>query len=126
MSYTSTGTDCSLHVGIPADVRCCLKSGHESPCVAAAAHLIFGPGAVVLTLPNSAEELRARQRAALAYSANVLEAYGASDGAAILRARAAAVQCGFPAVVPNRDAWRHMPEADPSVYDEPEDHNELE
>lgn len=89
---------CTEHDGIGDGEPCRLHAGHPAPCLAAAAHLAFGDRATVLTLPNSAAERRVRQRTALLYSASVLDAFHLHDDAELLRARAAAVQCGFAAV----------------------------
>jgi hypothetical protein len=54
----------------------------------------------VITLPNAAAERRIRQRTALLYSASILDAFHLHDDASLMRARAAAIQCGFTAIPP--------------------------
>ncbi len=91
---------CTEHDCIGDGEPCRLHAGHEPPCLAAAAHLAFGDRATVLTLPNAAAERRVRQRTALLYSASILDAFHLHEPAALMRARAAAIQCGFTAVPP--------------------------
>lgn len=93
---TQQGHDCQRHDGIPADLRCCVRAGHQPPCVAAAAHVAFGRDAVVLVLPSQAEIRRAQKIAAMRYCARILDRAGARDGAGILRTRAVAVRSGLP------------------------------
>jgi hypothetical protein len=91
---------CTEHDGIGDGEPCRLHAGHPAPCLAAAAHLAFGDRATVITLPNAAAERKIRQRTALLYSASVLDAFHLHEAAALMRARAAAIQCGFTAVPP--------------------------
>lgn len=91
---------CTEHDGIGDGEPCRLHAGHEAPCLAAAAHLAFGDRATVITLPNAPSERRVRQRTALLYSASILDAFHLHDAASLMRARAAAIQCGFTAVPP--------------------------
>lgn len=89
--------DCPRHDGIAGNLPCCVRAGHEPPCVAAAAHVMFGVDAVVVVMPSAADARRAWQLAALRFSARVLADMGATDGAALLRTRAVAVSAGFSA-----------------------------
>lgn len=120
------GIDCDRHDTIPADVRCCLEAAHDPPCVAAAAHLAFGADSrsIILVLPDSEAEKKAKRRGSLLWSADVLAAHGMHEAAALLRARAAAVLCGFPAI-PDQTG---IPEAgDPEeIFEDPADREDLD
>lgn len=77
--------DCEDHYGIRPDVRCCLEDGHAPPCVSAVAQAMYGPTAVVLSMPSQRDKQAAMRRASLLYAAQFLEANDHLAAAEFLR-----------------------------------------